>query len=227
MRAVGMAAPNSSVQATARPRGTCLSSGAAGGSLPVTSFQPSCSPLRAATIASSPAGSFTIRLLRGSRLPGIGVPQVEVAGRSWLPVWPGAGSGRLCRWPRGNKVDAYLMAIMRAVVMAAPSSSVQATAWPRGTCLSSGAAGGSLPVTRLQPSCSPLRAATTATSPAASFSVRLARPSPLPGIGASRDACHAPRIPQRPPCCHRLTAHRWPGTKAVPIRSFARFILSG
>jgi hypothetical protein len=72
--------------------------------------------------------------------------QAQIAGVSELLAWAAAS-----RWRRGNRKDAYLMAIMRDVVMAAPSSSVQATARPSGTCWSSGAAGGSPPVTRLQP----------------------------------------------------------------------------
>jgi len=47
----------------------------AGGSWPVTSFQPTCNPLWTATDATIAAGAFSIRLLRGSRLPGIGVPR--------------------------------------------------------------------------------------------------------------------------------------------------------
>jgi len=67
-------------------------------------------------------------------------PQAEVAGVSGLCAWAAANASR---WRRDSRVVAYLMAIMRAVVMAAPSSSVQATARPSGTCWSSGAAGGS------------------------------------------------------------------------------------
>jgi hypothetical protein len=80
------------------------------------------------------------------------------------------------------------MANMRAVAMAAPSSSVQATAWPSGICWSSGLAGGSLPLIRLQPTRITFWAASTAISPAASFSARTERPSPFFAIGSPRPA---------------------------------------
>ena len=85
------------------------------------------------------------------------------------------------------------MANMRAVAMAAPSSSVQATAWPSGTCWPSGLAGGSLPVIRLQPTRITFWAASTAISPVASFSARTERPSPFSAIGSPRARCQAPR----------------------------------
>ena len=75
MRAPGTAAPSRATQAAAWASGTCWSSGAAGGFLPVTSSQPTCSPLCTATTASAAAGAFSIRLLRGSRSPAIGSPR--------------------------------------------------------------------------------------------------------------------------------------------------------
>jgi hypothetical protein len=109
--------------------------------------------------------------------------QAEVARVSELFAWAAAS-----RWRRGNRKDAYLMAIMRAVVTAAPSSSVQATAWTSGIRWSSGLAGGSVPVTRLQPTRATFWAASTASSPAACFSARLARSLPSSAIGIPRPA---------------------------------------
>src|SRR5690349_24236154 len=105
-------------------------------------------------------------------------------------------------------MDAYLLAIMRAVFMAAPSSAAQVTAWPTGTCLLSGAAGGSVPVTSFQPACSPRRTANEATGAASSFSIRLLRGSRLPGIGILRGAAKHRRISRRPLRRHLLTVPR-------------------
>ena len=110
--------------------------------------------------------------------------QAQVARVSALFARAAAAS----RWRRGNRKDAYLMAIMRAVVTAAPSSSVQATAWPSGIRWSSGLPGGSLPVTRLQPTRATFWAASTASSPAACFSARLERSLPSSAIGIPRAA---------------------------------------
>ena len=109
--------------------------------------------------------------------------QAEVALVSELFAWAAAS-----RWRRGNRKDAYRMAIMRAVVTAAPSSSVQATAWTSGIRWSSGLAGGSVPVTRLQPTRATFWAASTASSPAACFSARLERSLPSSAIGIPRPA---------------------------------------
>ena len=101
------------------------------------------------------------------------------------------------------------MANMRAVVMAAPSSSVQTTACISGTCWSSGAAGGSVPVTRLQQTRISFPAASTAISPVASFSARLARLSPFSAIGIPGTAATRrghPRRPMRTSISQRETA---------------------
>lgn len=131
-------------------------------------------------------------------------PQAEVAGVSGLCAWAAANASR---WRRDSRVVAYLMAIMRAVVMAAPSSSVQATARPSGTCWSSGAAGGSAPVTRRQPIRTAFWAASTAIIPAACSSAWTERLAPFSAIGVPRAAAMTTAI-RGAFARNHLTAHR-------------------
>ncbi len=133
-----------------------------------------------------------------------GGPQAQGAGVSWLCAWAAANASR---WRRGNRLTAYLMAIMRAVVIAAPSSSVQATARPSGICWSSGAAGGSAPVTRRQPTRTAFCAASTAIIPAACSSARTERLASFSAIGVPRAAAMAAAI-RGAFARNHLTAHR-------------------
>src|SRR6516225_11049961 len=116
----------------------------------------------------------------------------------------------LCSAP--SSLDVYLMAIMRAVAMAAPITSVQTMARPSGACWSSGPSGGSLPVTRFQASWSPLKTPAATAIPTACFSVWLTRLSDLsPAIAIPRLAARHRKNPQRHLCRHHLTLALLPG----------------
>jgi len=124
-------------------------------------------------------------------------PPAPVCSQDSLSGFFAGLAANACCWRRGNRLDAYRMAIMRAVATAAPSSSVQATAWTSGICWSSALAGGSLPVIRRQPIRATFWAASTAISPAASFSARTEGPSPFSAIGVPRAAAEHRGHPQR------------------------------